>query len=198
MARSKAKSRSKAKAAPARKAARKAAPKGAGYKLKSAPKAKPAKGIPEGFGTLTAHLVVEGAADAMDFYKRAFGAEDLGRMPMPDGKRLMHGLMKLGDSMLMLVDAFREFGVKGPKELGGSPVTLHVYVSDADKAFQKALDAGCSVAMPMADMFWGDRYGKVKDPFGHEWSIATKIKDLTPAEMEAAQKAAFAAERPRS
>lgn len=193
MARSKVKSRSKAKKAPARKVA-KAAPKG--YKLKSAPKPKAKKGIPQGFGTLTAHLIVEGAADAMDFYKRAFGAEEIGRAPMPDGKKLMHGLMKVGDSMLMLVDAFEEFGAKGPKSLGGSPVTLHVYTSDADAAFQRAIDAGCTVAMPIADMFWGDRYGKVKDPFGHEWSIATKIKDLSPDEMEKAQQAAFAAERP--
>ena len=196
MARSKPKSRSKAK--PARKpAAKKAAPKKkAAYRPKPAAKAKPKKGIPEGFTTLTAHLVVEGAADAMDFYKRAFGAEELGRMPMPDSRRLMHGLMKLGDSMLMLVDAFEEFGAKGPKGLGGSPVTLHFYVEDADEAFQRALDAGCTVAMPLADMFWGDRYGKVRDPFGHEWSIATKIKDLTPEEMEAAQKAAFAQGKP--
>lgn len=193
MAQSKAKSRSKAK--PARKAAKKAAPKAA-YRLKPAAKAKPKKGIPEGFTTLTAHLVVEGAADAMDFYKRAFGAVELGRAPMPDSKKLMHGLMKIGDAMLMLVDSFEDWGVKGPKALGGSPVTMHVYVTDADAAFKRALDAGCTMAMPMADMFWGDRYGKVKDPFGHEWSIATKIKDMSPAEMEAAQKAAFAAGKP--
>jgi PhnB protein len=145
---------------------------------------------------LTAHLIVEGAADAMDFYKRAFGAQELGRAPMPDGKKLMHGLMKVGDSMLMLVDAFEDFGAKGPKSLGGSPVTLHFYTPDADAVFQRAVDAGCTVAIPIADMFWGDRYGKLKDPFGHEWSIATKIRDLTPDEMEEAQKAAFAAERP--
>ncbi len=196
MARTQAKSHAKAR--PARKPEkRKAAPKSnAAYRLKSAPKAKRKKGIPEGFTTLTAHLVVEGAADAMDFYKRAFGAEELGRAPMPDGRKLMHGLMRLGDSMLMLVDAFEEFGARGPKAFGGSPVTLHVYVEDADAAFQRALDAGCTVAMPLADMFWGDRYGKVRDPFGHEWSIATKIKDLTPEEMEAAQKAAFAGGKP--
>jgi PhnB protein len=196
MARSKAKTRSQAKSAKkaVKASGKKAAPKRARAKL--APHAKGRLGVPEGFTTLTAHLVVEGAADAMDFYKRAFGAEEIGRAPMPDGKKLMHGLMKVGDAMLMLVDAFPEFGAKGPKELGGSPVTLHVYVKDADEAFQRAVDAGCTVAMPMADMFWGDRYGKVKDPFGHEWSIATKIKNLSPEEMEEAQKAAFAAERP--
>ena len=198
MARSKAKSRSK----PAKTAARKAAPKRTAYKLKAskkpAPQAKGRLGVPEGFTTLTAHLIVEGAADAMDFYKRAFGAQEIGRAPMPDGKKLMHGLMKVGDSMLMLVDAFEEFGARGPKALGGSPVTLHFYTTNADKAFQRALDAGCTVATPLADMFWGDRYGKVKDPFGHEWSIATKIKDMSPEEMEKAQKAAFAAERPNT
>lgn len=196
MAKSKAKSRPKA-AAKAKPAKKKAAPKmKAAYRLKAAAKAKPKKGIPAGFTTLTAHLIVEGAADAMEFYRRAFGAEELGRAPMPDGKRLMHGLMRFGDSMLMLVDAFEEFGAKGPKAFGGSPVTLHVYVEDADEAFQRALDAGCTVAMPLADMFWGDRYGKVRDPFGHEWSIATKIKDMTPEEMEAAQRAAFAQGKP--
>jgi uncharacterized glyoxalase superfamily protein PhnB len=193
MAKGKAKSRSKAKPAKkARRAVRKAAPK----RAKPAPHAKGRLGVPEGFGTLTAHLIVEGAADAMDFYRRAFGAEELGRAPMPDGRKLMHGLMKLGDSMLMLVDAFEEFGARGPKALGGSPVTLHVYVDNADAAFQRAIEAGCTVATPLADMFWGDRYGKVKDPFGHEWSIATKIKNMSPEEMEAAQKVAFAAEKP--
>src|SRR5262245_43824129 len=131
MAKGKAKSRSKAKAA------KKPAPKRAGYKL--APHAKGHLGVPEGFSTLTAHLVVDGAAEAMDFYKRAFGAQEIGRAPMPDSKKLMHGLMRVGDSMLMLVDAFPEFGAKGPKELGGSPVTLHLYTKDADSAFKRAV-----------------------------------------------------------
>lgn len=191
MARSKAKSRAKSKPAAKAKQASKARPKVV---------AKPSrpKAVPDGFGTITAHLVVEGAADAMDFYKRAFGAQDLGRMQMPDGRRLMHGAMKIGNSMLMLVDAFEEYGGKGPKGLGGSPVTLHLYVPDADKAFQRAVDAGCSVAMPIADMFWGDRYGKVKDPFGHEWSVATHKRDMTPAQMDAGMKAMFAAGKPGS
>jgi len=201
MARSKAKSRAKskpaAKAKPAGKIRSKAATKRPPARA-AAPKPAKRKGIPAGFGTITAHLVVEGAADAMEFYKRAFGAEELGRMPMPDGRRLMHGAMQIGDSMLMLVDAFEEFGVKGPKALGGTGVTLHLYVPDADKAFQRAIEAGCIVAMPIADMFWGDRYGKVKDPFGHEWSLATQLRELSPEEMEAAQKAAFAAGKPGS
>jgi uncharacterized glyoxalase superfamily protein PhnB len=187
MARSKAKSRAKSK--PTAKAkARRSAPRKAG-RAKPTPKR---KGIPRGFGTITPHLVVEGAADAMEFYKRAFGAEEIARAPMPDGERLMHAAMKIGDAMLMLVDAFEEMGMKGPKALGGSGVTLHLYVPDADAAFQRAVDAGCSVAMPLADMFWGDRYGKVKDPFGHEWSIATKLRDVSPEEFAEAQRAAFA------
>lgn len=188
MARSKAKSRPKSK--PAKAAARKAAPQRAA-KNKPAPRPQARKGVPPGFGTVTAHLVVEGAADAMDFYKRAFGAEELARAPMPDGKRLMHALMKVGDSMLMLADALEEFGMKGPRALGGTGVTLHLYVPDADAAFRRAVDAGCTVAMPVADMFWGDRYGKVKDPFGHEWSIATQVREVRAEELAAAQKAAF-------
>lgn len=160
--------------------------------------AKPARprAVPEGFGTLTPHLVIDGAAAAMDFYKLAFEAMEIARAPMPDGRRLMHGLMKLGNSMLMLVDTIEEMGMKGPKALGGTVVSLHLYVPDVDDAFKRAVDAGCTVAMPPADMFWGDRFAKVIDPFGHEWSLATHIRDQTPAEMEAAQKAAFAAGKP--
>jgi len=155
-------------------------------------KARGPKPIPEGFGTVTAHLVIEGAGEAMDFYKRAFGAQDLGRMMAPDGRKLMHGLMQIGDSKVMVVDAFEQWGVKGPKGLGGTAVSLHIYVPDVDRAFQRAVDAGCTVSMPLADMFWGDRYGKLKDPFGHEWSMATHVRDLSPAEMDAAMKAAMA------
>jgi uncharacterized glyoxalase superfamily protein PhnB len=197
MARSKAKSRPKSKSAAKGKPARKAYAKPKAAKAKAA-KAKGTQPIPEGFGTITAHLVIEGAGDAMDFYKRAFGAKELGRMPGPDGQRLMHGLMQIGDSMVMVVDAFEEWGVKGPKGLGGSAVTLHVYVPDVDYAFQRAVDAGCSVATPLTDMFWGDRYGKLKDPFGHEWSFATHVRDMTPAEMDDAMRAAFAQPQPGS
>jgi uncharacterized glyoxalase superfamily protein PhnB len=151
------------------------------------------KPIPEGFHSLTPHLTVEGAAAAIEFYKKAFGAVELGRMAAQDGKRLMHAMIRIGDSMLMLADAFPEMGSKGPKALGGSSVTVHLYVPDSDKVFAQAVAAGATVAMPIADMFWGDRYGVVADPFGHRWSIATKKKDLTPEEMGAAAKAAMAA-----
>ena len=148
--------------------------------------------IPKGYHTITAQLAIEGAEKAIDFYKKAFGAVEMGRMPGPDGKRLMHAMIRIGDSPVMLADAFPEMGGKGPKGLGGSPVTVHLYVSDADKVFAQAVAAGATVTMPIADMFWGDRYGQLADPFGHRWSIATKKKDLTPEQMAAAAKAAMA------
>jgi PhnB protein len=148
------------------------------------------KPIPDGFHTLTPHLIVEGAAKAIEFYKKAFGAEELVRMPTPDGKRLMHAQVKIGDSMVMLVDAMPEYGAKGPQALGGTPCTLHLYSKDVNAAFDRALKAGCTATMPLADQFWGDRYGKLKDPFGHEWSLAQHVRDVPPAELQkAAQQA---------
>jgi PhnB protein len=191
MAAKKAKARGKSKAPAKARSAAAARAKSAKARKAAPPRPSRRKGVPEGFGTVTPHLVVEGAADALDFYKRAFGAEELVRMPMPDGQRLMHAAIKIGESMLMLVDAFEEWGVKGPKSLGGSPVTIHLFVPDVDAAFQRAVDAGCTVAMPVADQFWGDRYGKLKDPFGHDWSLATHLRQLSPAEMHAAMKQAF-------
>ncbi|MDB5936326.1 MAG: glyoxalase [Massilia sp.] len=146
--------------------------------------------IPEGMHSVTPHLVCGGAADAIAFYKQAFGAVERGRMPGPDGK-LMHAQIMIGDSHIMLADEFPDWGSLGPKALGGTPVTIHLYVQDADAVFQQALDAGATVKMPIADMFWGDRYGIVTDPFGHSWSIATHIKDMTPEEMGAAARKAM-------
>ena len=144
--------------------------------------------IPEGFHSLTPHLVCEGAGKAMDFYQQAFGAVDLGRMPGPDGK-LMHGTMRIGDSVLMLVDAFPDWGSNGPLALKGSPVVIHLYVHDADATFAQAVAAGAKPVMPLADMFWGDRYGMLEDPFGHKWAIATHKRDVTPEQaMEEMQK----------
>src|SRR5258708_5146533 len=128
------------------------------------------KKIPDGMHTLTPHLTVKNAAKAIDFYKQAFGAMELGRHPMPDG-RLMHAMLKIGDSLLMLNDEFPEMGGCGGP-VGLSPVTIHIQVEDADACFNKAVGAGATVKMPPMDMFWGDRYAKVTDPFGHEWSIA--------------------------
>ena len=154
-----------------------------------------AKPIPDGFHTLTPHIVVKGAAKAIDFYKKAFGAEELGRHAMPDGS-IMHALIRIGDSMVMLNDEFPQMGAKGPATIGGTPVTLNLYVQDADKTWAQAVAAGATVKMPLADMFWGDRYGIVADPFGHQWSIATHKQDLTPQQIMEASKAAMAGTPP--
>ncbi len=140
------------------------------------------KAIPEGMHSVTPHLVCEGASDAIGFYKAAFGAEELVRIPAPGGK-LIHASLRIGDSTIMLVDEFADMGCLGPKALEGSPVTLHLFVADVDAAFARAVAAGATVKMPVADMFWGDRYGMVTDPFGHNWSLATHVRDLTPEQI---------------
>ena len=140
------------------------------------------KPIPEGYHTLTPSLTIRGATEAIEFYKRAFGAVELMRMPGPGGK-LMHAEIRIGDSVLMLSDEFPDMGGKSPQALGGSPVYLFVYVDDVDAVFKRAVDAGAQVRMPLADMFWGDRFGRVVDPFGHEWGLATHKEDLTPKEI---------------
>jgi len=145
----------------------------------STPAVKP---IPDGMHSLTPHLCCAGAADAIDFYKRAFNAVEVTRMPGPNGK-LMHAMLRIGDSPLMLNDEFPDWGVLGPNSLKGSPVTIHVYVENVDAAVAQAVAAGATVTMPLADMFWGDRYAQLKDPFGHLWSMATHTRDLTPQEM---------------
>jgi len=150
------------------------------------------KPIPDGFHTLTPHIVCKGAAKAIDWYKKAFGAVELSRSPMPGSDLLMHSLVKIGDSMMMIVDEFLDMNCFGPATLKNSPVTLHMYVENADAVVAKAAAAGAKITMPLMDMFWGDRYAKLEDPFGHHWSIATKIAYPTHAEMEAAAKAAFA------
>jgi len=152
--------------------------------------AKQVKAIPEGFHSVTPHLTVRGAAKAIDFYKRAFGAEELGRMPAPDGK-VMHAAIKIGDSVVFLNDEFPEMGGRSPEALGGTPAALHLYVGDVDKAFARAVAAGAEVRAPVADMFWGDRYGRLADPFGHVWSLASHKEDLTPDEIGKRAAAAF-------
>lgn len=138
--------------------------------------------IPEGFHTITPHLVCEGATKAIAFYEQAFGAVVVDRMPGPDGK-LMHALLRIGDSHLMLCDDFPEYGSPGPRALGGTTVTIHLYVPDADAAWERALAAGATPSMPLSDMFWGDRYGQVTDPYGHRWSLATHQRDLSQQEI---------------
>jgi uncharacterized glyoxalase superfamily protein PhnB len=135
--------------------------------------------------SVTPHLVCAGAAKAIEFYKQAFGAVEQARLPGPDG-RLMHASVKIGDSQLMLADEMPEWGSLGPRSLKGSPVTIHLYVDDVDAVVARAVSAGAKVTMPVADQFWGDRYGKLEDPFGHHWSVATHVRDVS---MEEAQKA---------
>lgn len=140
------------------------------------------KPIPEGMHSLTPHLVCAGAADAIAFYRSAFGAVELTRLPGPDGK-LMHAMVRIGDSTLMLVDEAPEWQMLGPKALKGSSVTIHLYVPDVDATVARAVAAGAKVRMPVAEMFWGDRYGTLEDPFGHHWSVATHTRDLTPEQI---------------
>ena len=141
--------------------------------------------VPKHMHSITPHLVCDGAAEAIEFYKKAFDAVEGGRMQTPDGK-IMHAEVRIGDSTVMLVDEFPDYGSVGPKKLNGSPVTIHLYVPDVDRVFEQALAAGATVRMPLDNQFWGDRYGQVVDPFGHNWSIATHVKDMTQEEMNEA------------
>jgi PhnB protein len=151
--------------------------------------------IPPGHENLIPHLVCSPCAEAIEYYKKAFGAEEVYRIPAPDGRKLMHAAVRIGKSYLFLVDDFPEFcGGKSETAtaLKGTPVTIHHYVENCDAAIKRATDAGATVLMPAADMFWGDRYGVVVDPYGHKWSFATHIKDLTPEQMQSGMKEAFA------
>ncbi|MDB5952708.1 MAG: glyoxalase [Massilia sp.] len=145
----------------------------------------PVQAIPEGMHTLTPHLICADASAAIDFYKRAFGAVELNRTAGPDG-RLMNAMVRIGDSAMMLMDENLAWGALGPTQLKGTPVSIHIYVSDVDAAFARAVKEGATAKMPPADMFWGDRFSAVIDPSGHSWSIATHIKDVTPEESQAA------------
>jgi PhnB protein len=147
------------------------------------------KPIPPDMHTVTPHLVCGGAAAAIEFYKKAFGATELARLATPDGK-IMHASVKIGDSTVMLNDEFPDWGALGPKARNGTSVTLHVYVTDVDAAFDRAVKAGATVKLPVQDMFWGDRYGILVDPFGHNWSLATHVRDLTPDQVNQAMKEA--------
>jgi PhnB protein len=149
-----------------------------------APKVKP---VPDGMPAITPHLICAGAAEAIEFYKKAFGATETGRLPGASG-RLMHASVTMFGSPVFLVDEMPEYGSHGPLALKGSPVTIHLSVENADAVFERVVKAGASVVMPLQDTFWGARYGIVADPFGHRWSIATQIRDVTPAEMQEAMK----------
>ena len=152
------------------------------------------KSVPDGMHTVTPHLICAGAAAAIEFYKKAFGAVEEGRLPGPQG-RLMHAMIRIEGSAVMLVDEMPEWGALGPKSLKGSPVTIHLYVENADAFVERAVKAGARVTMPVADMFWGDRYGKIEDPFGHHWSVGTHVRDVTPEEMKKAMQAMAAGQK---
>ena len=141
------------------------------------------KPVPDGYHTVTPHLVVRGCAEAIEFYSKAFGATELMRMPMPDGK-IAHAEIRIGDSPVMLSDEAPDWGSLSPQSIGGCPGGVFLYVENVDAVFQQAVDAGAEVKMPVTDMFWGDRFGKVTDPFGHLWALATHTEDLTVEEIQ--------------
>jgi PhnB protein len=138
--------------------------------------------VPEGYHSVTPYLICAGAAQAIDFYKRVFGASELMRIPEPDGS-VGHAEIKLGDSTVMLADEFPERGIRGPRSIGGSAVSLVVYVPDVDATVEKAVAAGAKLTRPVKDQFYGDRSGTLEDPFGHVWHVSTHIEDLTPEEL---------------
>jgi PhnB protein len=150
------------------------------------------KPIPEGYHTLTPYLAVDNATEAIEFYKHAFGAKERMRMPGPEGT-IGHAEIEVGDSLVMLSDPFPQSSVRPPKELGGTSASVFMYVEDVDAVVRQAVDAGATVTMEVSDQFWGDRFGSVSDPFGHTWSIATHVEDLTPEEVAERGKAAMAA-----
>lgn len=172
--------KTKPKKVPAKKAAK--------AKAKAKPAAKKAvrRASPR-LQPLSPHLVCAGAGKAIDFYKKAFGAEEMMRLPGKDG-RLIHGSIRINGSTVMLVDEFPEMGNAAPPTLKGTPVTIHLMVYDVDAFTRRAVKAGAKVIMPIADMFWGDRYGVIEDPFGHRWSIATHLRDVSPAEIKEAMR----------
>ncbi len=149
--------------------------------------------IPEGNHTITAGLVVKGARKAIEYYKTAFGAREISVAAGPDGKSVMHAELQIGDTKIYLGDEAPDMGAVSPQTLGGSPVSLNIYTEDCDAMFKRAVAAGATVKMPLADRFWGDRYGKIVDPFGHHWGIATHKEDVSMPEMEKRMKEAFAA-----
>jgi PhnB protein len=157
--------------------------------------AKSTQAIPKGHHSVTPSIMVAGAARAIDFYKKALGAEELSRFPGPDGS-IMHAEIRIGDSPIMLGDEMPEQGAKGPKAYGGTPVSLFVYLDNVDAAWKRAIDAGGKQIMPLADQFWGDRAGCFEDPFGHKWWLAQHIKDMTPDELRQAADQFFSQMQP--
>ncbi|HEX4387138.1 MAG TPA: VOC family protein [Steroidobacteraceae bacterium] len=141
------------------------------------------KPIPDGYHTVTPYLIINGASDAIDFYKRAFGATEIMRMPDPKG-RIGHAEIRVGDSVIMMADEHHEMGYRGPRSLGGTSVSILLYVDNVDTVFDRAIKAGAKAQRPVADQFYGDRMGTLEDPFGHVWTIGTHIEDVSPEEMQ--------------
>jgi PhnB protein len=141
------------------------------------------KPIPDGYPRVTPYLIVDGAGDAIEFYRSVLGASERMRMPGPDDK-VAHAEIAIGDSVIMLADEFPEMDARGPRAVGGTPVSLHVYVEDVDGVFDHAVRAGAKALQPVEDMFYGDRSGQFEDPFGHRWNVATHVEDVPPDEME--------------
>ncbi len=152
---------------------------------------KPVKPIPDGYRSVTPYLYIDGAAAAIEYYKKAFGATEVLRMPNPDGK-LGHAEIKIGDSVVMLADESEQIKAFSPKHYGGAPGSILLYVEDVDAVFKRAVDAGAKVERPLADQFYGDRTGGIEDPFGHHWYIATHVRDVSPEEMKEAMAGASA------
>ena len=148
--------------------------------------------IPEGRSTVTPFLIVSGADKAIDFYVKAFGAKEILRLAGPDGKSIGHAQIKIGDSTICLSEENPQCAGLSPKSLGGVSTSLYIYVADVDVAYKRAIDAGCETKMAPADMFWGDRFSSVVDPFGHQWSLATHVEDLSPEEIKKRQESFFA------
>jgi PhnB protein len=146
----------------------------------------PVKRVPEGHHTVTPHLTVRDGTRLIEFYKQAFGAKELRRSVAPDGTSLLHAELSIGDSRIFLNDEFPEMGARSPLATNGTPVQIHLYVEDVDSLYQSAVSAGAKVVMPLADQFWGDRYGVVEDPSGHRWALASHVRDMTPDQTKQA------------
>ena len=149
-----------------------------------------ARAIPKGYRSITPNLVFRDASRAIDYYKKVFGATETVRMPGPGGK-VLHAELKIGDSLIFVNDTIRDLPAGAAETPAYSPVSLHLYVKDADSVFKRAVEEGAQVKMPLQDMFWGDRYGQITDPFGQQWSIATHVEDVPPEEMSRRQQEAF-------
>jgi PhnB protein len=145
----------------------------------------PVKPIPEGYHAITPYLIIDGAAGAIDFYKKVFSATELFRMPDPSGKRIAHAEIKIGDSHVMLADESPSMGYRSPKAIGGTPVSLMLYVNDVDAVIPRAVEQGAKILQPTKDQFYGDRNGTIQDPFGHVWTVGTHIRDVSSEEMMA-------------